>query len=145
MRTKEEAIKHIDSLVDSYHGGGHSLPDLLLLRKDLAVWSYYLAGFVRETHGKSALSYAKRKHAVAEHIVNARSLDAKTPISFLETSAMKLPTVMEAIKAEAWAEAEKDELQARLKAINNVLSAMQQELADMRAEKGSPHHQSEGA
>lgn len=145
MRTKDEAIKQCDALVDTYLAGGYSLPELLVMRKELAVWSYYLSAFVRDTNGKASLSYAKRKHAIAEHIVNARSLDAKTPISFLETSAMKLPSVMQAVKDEAWAEAEKDELQARLKAIGNVLHSMQQEIADMRGEKGGTHHQNEGA
>lgn len=140
MNDKDAIIKEVDRIVDTYHSGISSLPDLLELRRNLAICSYYLASHIKQSYGKAALGYAKRKFEIANHIVAARNIDAKAPIGFLEQAALKTPAVMKAQEEEIWAEGEKEELQGRLKAINNVLSSMQQELADMRAEKGNPSY-----
>lgn len=137
---KDTIIKEIDDIVDEYHTTVVSMPRLLELRRFLAAFSYRLSAHVKQTYGKAGLSYMKRKFEIANHIVNARNVDAKAPISFLETSALKMPTVMKAQEEEVWAESEKEELQARLRAINNVLASMQQELADMRVEKSNPSY-----
>lgn len=140
MSDKDAIIKEIDALIDTYQSGVPSLPDLLELRRNLAIRSYYLASHIKQAYGNAALGYAKRKFEIANHIVAARNIDAKAPIGFLEQAALKTPSVMKAQEEEIWAEGEKEELQARLKAINNVLASMQQEAADMRVEKSNPSY-----
>lgn len=144
MSDRDTIIKEIDAIVDTYHSAEHPLPVLIELRRNLAVFSYRLAAHVKEVYGKAGLTYATRKFRIAEHIVGARNIDAKAPISFLETSALKIPAVMEAQKAEIEAEAEREGLIARIRAINNVLASLQQEIADLRAEKNNPSYSNEG-
>jgi hypothetical protein len=140
MSDRDTIIKEIDGIIDTYQSGISSLPDLLVLRRNLAIYSYSLASHIKQTYGKAALGYAKRKYEIAAHIVSARNIDAKAPLGFLEQSALKTPAVMEAQEKEIWAEAEKEELQGRLRTINNVLASMQQEAADMRVEKSNPSY-----
>lgn len=141
MSDKNAIIKEIDLLVDEYHTQALALPRLIEVRRHLAIFSYSLASHVKQTYGNAGLKYIQRKYRIAEHIVDARNLDAKAPISLLEMSASKLPSVVSAQQEEVMAEAEKEELIARLRALNNVLNSLQQEIADLRSEKSNPSYQ----
>lgn len=138
---KDKIIAEIDAIIDTYGGGTLSMPQLIEMRRNLAVLQYSLTNYVKQVYGNAGLKYIARKYRIAEHIVDARNLDAKAPMNFLEQSAAKLPSVVQAQNEEVMAEAEKEELVTRIKVINNVLASMQQELADMRVEKANPSYQ----
>jgi len=145
MSDKKAVIAEMTAIVDTYMSAEHPLPVLLELRKKLSVWSYRLSAHVRQTYGEAGLGYARRKFEIAKHIVGARNIDAKAPINFLELSALKTPEVMAAQEKEIWAEAEKEELVATMRAARGVLDSLSQEIAELRSEKSNPHHQNEGA
>jgi len=138
---KDTIITAMDTIVDTYQSQDHPLPVLIELRRNLAIWLYRLTAHVKQTYGTAGLKYAQRKYRIAQHIVDARAVDAKAAIGFLEHSAAKMPSVMQAQEDEVWAEAEKEQLKARIRATDNVLQALQQEIADLRTEKSNPSYQ----
>ena len=144
MTDKEQVIKEVDALILEYHTEQLPLQRLIEVRRHIATFSWFLSGFVKDTHGRAQLGYAKKKWEIAKHIVDARSIDAKAPIAFLGQSAMKTVGVMEAIKEEVEAEGEREQLKERIRAISNVLNALSQEIADLRAEKNNQHFANQG-
>lgn len=144
MTDKDQVIKEVDALILEYHTEQLPLQRLIEVRRHIATFSWFLSGFVKETHGKAQLGYAKKKWEIAKHIVDARSIDAKAPLAFLEQSAMKTVGVMEAIKSEVDADGEREQLKERLRAIGNVLQALAQEIAELRTEKNNQHFANQG-
>lgn len=144
MNDRDEIIKELDTLIDEYHTVALPLPRLIEVRRAIAVFSYRLAAHVKAVYGRAGLTYATRKFRIAEHIVGARNIDAKAPISFLELSALKTPSVMQAQTEEIDADADREGLNARLRAINNVLQSLTQEIAELRSEKSNTNYQNQG-
>ena len=144
MTEKEQLTAHIDALVDTYHAGAQDIHALLNLRREIAVHVYRLTAYTREVHGKAALGYARRKWAVAKEVVAAMAADAKTATIKAEFRAETLAGVQEAREAEVWAEADREALKAKLDAAEQVLQAMQQEIAHLSYEAKTTHYQEAG-
>lgn len=142
---RDSVIKEVDALILEYHTEQLPLQRLIEVRRHIATFSWFLSGFVKDTHGKAALGYARRKFEIAKHLVDARGKDAKAPLGFLEHEALKTVSVMEAQKSEIDAEGEREQLKERIRAISNVLQALSQEIAELRAEKMSQHFTNQGA
>lgn len=142
---RDSVIKEVDALILEYHTEQLPLQRLIEVRRHIATFSWFLSGFVKDTHGKAALGYAKRKFEIANHIVSARNIDAKAPLAFLEQAALKTVAVMETQKQEIDAEGEREQLKERIRAIGNVLQSLAQEIAELRQEKSSQHFANQGA
>jgi homoserine acetyltransferase len=141
MTELEGLTKQSDALVEEYYAGSWSPERLLELRRELAVMLYRTTGHVEKVFGDALMTNLRRKRSIAEHIINARSQDAKTPISFLEEQALTLPTVIDAQTKEVWSDAARDAVKLKIDATKQVLSAMQQEIADLAHEKRTTHFQ----
>lgn len=140
MSDKDTIIKEMDALITSYHEESLPLLRLIETRGHIATLLWRLSGYVKQTYGGAELSYAKRKWAIASHVVAARNIDAKAPMGFLEHSALKTPEVMKAQEEEIWAAGEREELKERIRTCNAVLQAMSQAIAEERQEKNTQNY-----
>lgn len=134
-------ISRMDALVDTYGTGQYDINALLDMRRELAVLLYALTAQVRSAYGNAAVSYARRKYAIAKEVVAARSVDAKAAMSLTEARAETLLTSQQHREAEAWAEAEKEALRSKIDMGKQVLAAMQQEIAHLAYEQKTTHYQ----
>lgn len=146
--TPEEAAKErvlitgkVDEIIDAYHQGAHDIHSLVVMRRELSVWSYRLSAHTKNVHGEAGLSYLMRKFRIAETIVDARAIDTKKAMNILEQEAMKLPSVVRAQQEEVQKEAEKEALKSKLMFIIQVLNSMQQELSILSHEMKNAHFQ----
>ena len=144
MTEREEITAHMDALVDTYHGGTHTVDQLLILRRDLAVNLYRLSAFIRQVYGEAMLGYVRRKYTIACEMVAAQNADAKMPQSKIEPKTEALNSTFKARTDEAWAEAEKEALRAKIDFAKQVLASMQQEIAYEASEKKTAHFQNQG-
>lgn len=141
MSDREHIIRAMDDVVESYYAASYSPSQLLDMRRELAVLLYRLTSHVKDVFGGALASNLTRKRRIAEVIIDARSQDSKVPMNYLEEKALTLPTVVDAQTKEIWAEAERDALKMKIAACNQVLAAMQQEIADLAHEKRTTHYQ----
>lgn len=145
MSDREYIIGKIDAIVEDYGSGKSGLTILLEWRRDLAVFLYRLTAHVKDVHGKAAVSYARRKYAIAKEVVEAKKQDVKAAMDLAEARAETLNVSQEHREAEAWAEAEREAFKAKIDMGKQVLSAMQQEISVLSWEERTTHYQGEHA
>jgi hypothetical protein len=148
MTEQEQITNHCDAIADTYLGGGHSLDNLLTMRRELAVYGYRLGAFTKQAWGEAGMTYLQRKYAIAKAITDARAMDAApkaTPMNVLEVKAQQLPSVVDAQEKELWAEASKEALKVKLEFIRQVLGAMTQEISVLSHEMKTTAYQSTSA
>lgn len=145
MNDREQVIKELDTITDTYHSADHPLPVLIELRRSLAIWGYRLSAMVKSDYERKAINYVMRKYQFAREIVTALDKDRlagkKRPMNQIEAETASLDHVLQKQKDEISAEAQYEDTVARLKAIHWLLGALSQEIADMRAEKSTAHFQ----
>ena len=137
-------IQKIRDLVDEYHNGAHPLPTLMSLRREIAVMLFRLTSHIKAAYGKKGYASVLRKYAFAREVVAARDMDLKAggkprALNAIETSTEALDHVLQAKKAEVDAEAEWEEVKSVIDMGKQVLSSLQQEIADFRHEKSHTH------
>jgi len=144
-------ITACDTIVDSYHAGsyttGEDLTNLLTMRRDLSANGSRLASHVKQVYGNAGLTYLMRKYEIADAVIKARAMDTtqKAPaMNVLEMQAQKLPSVVEAQKAEIMAESEKEALKTKLDWYRQVLGSMTQDISVLAHEMKHTHFQTEG-
>lgn len=142
MSDLKRTLHSIDGIIDTYTGGKHSAEDIITMRRELSGHLYYLSSYVKATYSDSVVSYARRKRTMARETLAALQKDAKTRMNKAEVEAEMTDAVMEAHKEQARAEGEREELKARMYAINEVLQSMSHEIAYLRREKENTYHQS---
>ena len=138
----QSLLDRMTAVVDTYHSTAHPLPTLIELRRELSGLNWNLANYVKQTYGTKALTYATRKHRTAVEIFSRIEEDEvatgvkKRAMNRLEVEAEASQGVLLARREEGVAEAEFEHVKAMLYAAKEVLSAMGQEIADARDEKG---------
>jgi hypothetical protein len=143
-------IDHIRSLVDTYGAGAHPLPDLIEMRRDLAVYLFRLSSHVKSTYGGKLKSYIRRKHGVARAIITAMEEDIKVmgkakAMNFYDTATEALDHVRQAKTEEAEADAEWEEVRLIVDLGKRILDSMSQEISDLKIEKSNPSYTNTGA
>jgi len=138
-------INHISAIVDTYGAAAHPLPALIEMRRNLAVYLYRLSSHVKSVYGSKATTYVLRKYAIAREMVVAMETDRKAggkprPISQIETQTEALDMILQARKTEAEADSEWEQVRAVLDMGKQILSAMSQEISDLKTEKQNPSY-----
>ena len=142
----ESTIRQMQAIVDTYHSQAHPLPSLIEMRRELAGLLFFLSGQVKATWVKKEVSHARRKWATSREIVAAMEQDLKAvgtkprAMNRLEVETEALDHVLQAKKEQAEAEGEWEELRAMSRAAEQVLNAMQQEIADLRHEQNHSNY-----
>lgn len=144
MNERELIISHMDTVIDTYHCGGHPVDALIEMRRDLAVHLYRLSAFVKQVHGEAGLSYIRRKYQAAREMVAAKGADAKLPQGTNEVRTEALASTLDNRTAEVWADAEREALRTKIDMAKQVLASMQQEIAYEAYEKRNAQHQTTG-
>jgi hypothetical protein len=139
-------IQKIRELVDEYHNGSHPLPTLIELRREIAVYAFRLSAHIKDIYIKKGYNNAARKWQFASEIVAARDRDIKAggkpkAMNAIEVEVESLNHVLQAKKAEVEAEAEYEEVKVTIDLAKQVLSALQQEIADQRHEQSNAQFQ----
>lgn len=145
MKGASELIGAMDAIVDTYQGQDHPIHALITMRRELAGYLYCLTGFTKKTHGNAGLANVKRKYAFARAVINAKQMDAKLPFNIAEVNSEATDGVRELREQEVMAEAAKDALRDKIRATEQVLASMQQEIAVATHEMKTTHYQGSGS
>jgi hypothetical protein len=134
-------IQRIRELVDEYHNGSHPLPQLMELRREVVVMLFRLTSHIKASYGKKAHANIIRKYAFYREMLTAMDRDKAAlgkalALNQYEVRTEAMDAVLQAKKAEAEAEAEWEEVKSVIDMGKQVLSALSQEIADFRHEKG---------
>jgi hypothetical protein len=140
----QRIIDHMTAVVDTYHSQHHHLPALIELRRDLAVHLFRLTAHIKQAYGKKSLSYVYRKYAIAREISRAieedKSATKKRPMNMLEAQTESLDHVLQRRKQETEDESDYELISSMIDSTKQVLSSMQQEIADLRHEQNHTNY-----
>lgn len=127
----------IAALVETWHAGDDniSLEDLYIMRRELAANYFYLTTKVKPLFIARSASYLQRKHNMSGLMVEAMNKDLKLSKEKAEIRVEALPKAYTLRMAEIEAESEVDAMIKMIDAVKQVLTAMNQEIANLRDER----------
>lgn len=140
----DEAVSEAQAIVETWGARGSfrdvPMEELFVLRQRLASIGFFLAGQMPQRLIKRGTTYLERKRAIAADMYEAMSRDVKTTKVSAEAKSEATALVYTKRLKEIEAEAAVDGMKFLLDFIKQVLSALNQEIAELRDERSRGHY-----